>query len=346
MSVLDPFGLRRVVRPRGSLPQAAEALDPTLPLADDELVLDVDHLNIDAASFRQIEAEQGHDIARISARIREIVSARGKMHNPVTGSGGMLIGRVRTVGAKHPGFGTLKVGDRVATLVSLTLTPLVLESIDAVHAHAERLDVKGRAILFSSGIFARLPDDFPDAVALAIFDVCGAPAWVSRLARPGQTVLVLGAGKSGSLSAAAAKERVGREGRVIALDLRPEGPRRLVAEGLADQALAADATRPIDVYETVRAATGGAMCDLVVNCASVPGTEMGSILSTKDGGEVLFFSMATSFTAAALGAEGCGRDVRLTIGNGYAKNHADDALALVRRTPALRAMFEERASGG
>jgi len=54
--------------------------------------------------------------------------------------------------------------------------------------------------------------------------------------------------------------------------------------------------------------------NLVVNCASVPGTEMASILSAREGGEVLFFSMATSFTAAALGAEGAGKDVRLTVG--------------------------------
>ncbi len=52
--------------------------------------------------------------------------------------------------------------------------------------------------------------------------------------------------------------------------------------------------------------------------------------------------MATSFTAAALGAEGVGKDVRLTIGNGYARGHARLALDLVRETPALRKLFEGR----
>ena len=345
MPFLDPFGLRRVVRPQGVMPQAAEQLDPRLPLADDEMEIAVDHLNIDAASFRQIEAEEAHDDDRIAQHILAIVGARGKMHNPVTGSGGMLIGRVLRVGQAHPAFGTVHPGDRIATLVSLTLTPLVLDEITAVHRHAERVDVKGRAILFASGIFAALPSDMPDEVALAIYDVCGAPAWVSRLAQPGQTVLVIGAGKSGSLACAAAKEQVGPKGSVIALDLRADGPNRLVADGLADVGLAADATKPVQVYETVREATRGELCDLVINCASVPGTEMGSILSARDGAEVLFFSMATSFTAAALGAEGVGRDVKLYVGNGYAKNHAADAMSLVRRTPALRAIFESRARG-
>jgi len=328
--VSDPYGLRRVVRPRGVLPQQAEVLDPRLPMGEDELFIDVEHLNIDAASFRQLESS-GRDIA---GQVMEIVRARGKMHNPVTGSGGMLVGRVAQVGPQHPARAELRKGDRIATLVSLTLTPLVLEEIRAVHAHAERLDVRGQAVLFATGLWAPLPADMPLEMALAVLDVCGAPAWVARLAKPGQRVLVLGAGKSGSLACAQARKNGAQ---VTALDYRPEASQRLVAEGLADAALAADATRPLEVY----AATRGAF-DLVVNCASVPGTEMASILAAREGGEVLFFSMATSFTAAALGAEGVGKDVRLTIGNGYARGHAALALQLVRETPALQRIFTAR----
>jgi L-erythro-3,5-diaminohexanoate dehydrogenase len=47
------------------------------------------------------------------------------MQNPETGSGGMLVGTVEEVGPESP-LG-LQAGDRVATLVSLTLTPLVIE---------------------------------------------------------------------------------------------------------------------------------------------------------------------------------------------------------------------------
>ena len=98
----DPYGLRRVVRPKGALPQQAEVLDPHLPLGPDELSIEVERLNVDAASFRQLAQEAGGDEQRISSRVAEIVSARGKMHNPVTGSGGMLIGRVAEVGPEHP----------------------------------------------------------------------------------------------------------------------------------------------------------------------------------------------------------------------------------------------------
>jgi L-erythro-3,5-diaminohexanoate dehydrogenase len=327
---LDPYGLRRVIRPQGVLPQQAEILDPTLPMGEDELFISVEHLNIDAASFRQLQTT-GKDIAE---QVKEIVLRRGKMQNPVTGSGGMLIGRVSSIGPLHPALSELKEGDRIATLVSLTLTPLLLDHIDKVHPHAERLDVHGRAVLFASGLWAPLPEDMQESMALAVLDVCGAPAWVARLASAGMKVLVLGAGKSGSLACAQALKNGAN---VTALDYREEPARRLVADGLAHEWLALDATRPLEMYAKTRGAF-----DLVVNCASVPGTEMGSILSAREGGEVLFFSMATSFTAAALGAEGVGKDVRLTIGNGYARGHARLALDLVRESPALQRIFAAR----
>ena len=52
--------------------------------------------------------------------------------------------------------------------------------------------------------------------------------------------------------------------------------------------------------------------------------------------------MATSFSAAALGAEGLAADVTMLVGNGYVPGHADLALNLVRTTPGLRALFERR----
>ena len=335
----DPYGLARVVRPAGVLPQAADVLDPSLPIGPDEVLIDVDHLNIDAASFRQLKDAASGQPDGIAAEIRRIVGERGKMHNPVTGSGGMLIGRVREVGPQHPAAGDLKPGDRIATLVSLTLTPLILESIQAIHLGKDRVDVKGTAVLFASGIFAKLPDDMADTLALAALDVCGAPALVAREVKEGQTVLILGAGKSGILCAAQAKDNGAR---VLVTDISEAAVKTFVDMGYADEAFVSDATKPVAVFEKVRAATGGQLCDVVINCANVPRTEMAAILSVKDRGTVVFFSMATSFTAAALGAEGVGKDADLLLGNGYAHGHARLTLELLRKHPKLWKLFEER----
>jgi L-erythro-3,5-diaminohexanoate dehydrogenase len=316
-----------VVSPAGVLPQRALRLDPDLLLGDDELAIDVDALNIDSASFKQISDAVGGDAARIGAEVTAIVRERGKMHNPVTGSGGMLIGRVREIGPRHPAADDLAVGDRIATLVSLTLTPL-------------RIDVRGTAILFATGLWARLPTDMPDALSLAALDVCGAPALVARHARPGARVLVIGAGKSGALVCAQAMETLSGSGEVVAADLSEKALVALQAIGVVHRTLPLDATRGIEALHRVESA--GGLFDLVVNCANVPGTELSTLLLVRDGGTVIFFSMATNFTAAALGAEGVGKDATLLIGNGYVPGHAELALGLLRRNPKLRAHFEAR----
>ncbi len=341
---MDPYGLRRVVSPAGALPQRADVLDPSLPLGEDELSIAVEALAVDAASFRQLEHAASGDPARIADEILRIVRARGKLHNPVTGSGGMLLGRVAAVGPRHPAASSLRPGDRILTLVSLTLTPLRLDRIRAVRPALDRVDCDGEAILFASGTWARLPDDLPEEVALAALDVCGAPALAARLLAPGQRVLVIGAGKSGALVLARAREVLGPEGTLVAADPSAGALEAVRDAGLCDLALQVDATDAIAMLRAVEGA--GGTFDLVVNCASVPGTELGSVLSVRDGGTVLFFSMATSFTAAALGAEGVAKDATLLVGNGYVPGHADLTLALLRRNPALRALLARRATPG
>jgi L-erythro-3,5-diaminohexanoate dehydrogenase len=334
----DPYGLSRVVNEPGVLPQRAKKLDPSLPVREGELVVDVESLNIDAASFKQLK---GAHAGGIADAVTEIVKERGKMQNPVTGSGGMLIGRVREVHPNHPGAATLKPGDRIATLVSLTLTPLVIDEVRGVKADIDRVDIKGRAILFSSGIYARLPEDLPDTLALAALDVAGAPALTARYVKPGMKVMMLGAGKSGALCLAQARRNLGGKGMLLALDISQKALDALHAIALCDKTITADATRAVEVMEKVHAAAGGPV-DLVINSASVPNTEMASILSVRDGGTVIFFSMATSFTSAALGAEGVGKDVTMVIGNGYAPGHAELTLELLRTERELRQLFESR----
>jgi L-erythro-3,5-diaminohexanoate dehydrogenase len=338
------FGSHRVVLPIGSLPQAAWQLDNTpLPYAN-EIVCSVDVLNIDSASFKQIADACVQDARAIGEHIAATVAQRGKQHNAVTGSGGMFVGRVTAIGADLCARDDIAVGDRVASLVSLTLTPLAIESIRRVDVATGRVWVAGHAILFESGLYARLPDDIPLDVALAVLDVAGAPAQVRRLAQPGQTVCVIGAdGKSGLLSCVQARARVGPGGRVVGVvpDASTPAARLLVEHGYADILVEADAREALPLMAAVAHALPR-LADLVINCVNVPGTELASILCTRDDGTVYFFSMSTSFTAAALGAEGAAKDITMIVGNGYAKGHAALALQTLRDHPPLLAYFAQR----
>lgn len=324
------------------MPQAAWKIDNEMAVRDNEILINVQTLNIDAASFTQIKKQAGNDEKRIGEIMMGIVADRGKHHNPVTGSGGMLIGTVEKIGPDLIGKTDLEVGDRIATLVSLTLTPLVIDKIIKVHLDTDQVDIEGHAILFESGIYAKLPNDMPDSLSLAVLDVAGAPAQTAKLVHPGDTVLIIGAGgKSGLLCMYEAKKRAGVTGKVIALAHSEASKARAEATGFADVVIAGDATRPLEIMKMVEEATGGKMADVTINCVNIPGTEMSSILSTRDMGIIYFFSMATSFTAAALGAEGVGRDVTMIIGNGYTRGHAEIALETLRESPKLRKIFED-----
>lgn len=336
------YGTNRVIEPVGVLPQAAARVDNSMEIYPNEILIDVISLNIDSASFAQIKGEVGANEDKIAAKILEIVGERGKMQNPVTGSGGMLIGRVAQIG---PGFvGTdLAVGDKIATLVSLSLTPLKIKEIKKIHMDIDRVDVDAQAILFESGIYAKLPEDMGEALALAALDVAGAPAQTAKLAKPGDSVLVLGGGgKSGMLCCYEAFKRVGPTGRVVAMVRNEEDKAKLLDNKLCHDVVLSDVQAPLDVLEKVLEANGGKEYDISINCVNVSNSEMASILPVRDGGTVYFFSMAVSFTKAALGAEGVGKDVNMIIGNGYTKGHAEITLAQLRENPALRKIFEER----
>lgn len=335
------YGTHRVIEPKGMLPQPAWKIDNTMEIYDNEILVDVQTLNVDAASFTQIKNDVGHDEQKVAARMMEIVSQRGKHHNPVTGSGGMFIGVIREVGPKLKDRG-LKPGDRIASLVSLSLTPLRIDKIKKVYLDRDQVDIEGQAILFESGIYAKLPDDMPQSLALAVLDVAGAPAQTAKLVKPGDTVLIIGAaGKSGVLCLYEAKKRAGVTGKVIALGHSENNVKRLRELDWADEIVLADASKPLDVMHEVERVTGGKLADVTINCVNIPGTEMSSILATRDNGIVYFFSMATSFTAAALGAEGVGKDVVMLIGNGYTKDHAEISLHELRESAKLRELFEK-----
>jgi L-erythro-3,5-diaminohexanoate dehydrogenase len=343
-SALSAEGLHRVLAPPGVLPQAAERLDTRPELWPDEVRVRVSRLNLDAASFRQLSEAAHADGAAVRRAVLEIIAARGKMQNPVTGSGGMLIGTVEEVGPDSP-LG-LRAGDRVATLVSLTLTPLVVtDGLVGWDGRSEQVPCDGWAILFGRSIAAVLPDDLPTELALAVLDVCGAPALTARVVReqtarggPARVAVIGAAGKSGSLALAAARQA----GSAHTVGVVPVEAERTLLEhsGLADVVVLADARDPVALTTAVTSTGGPA--DVTVVCVDVPGCEGGAILSTASGGTVVFFSMATSFSAAALSAEGLAADITMIIGNGFVPGHAAYALDLVRTHPSVRAIFERR----
>ena len=183
-----PYGSHRVVEPEGLLPQAALKLDNTMELYDNEIMVDVATLNVDSASFTQMEDEAGGDEAKIGEMIMATVARHGKQQNPVTGSGGVLIGTVAEVGPRAAEVHDVRPGDEIVTLVSLSMTPLKLERIVAVHPETDQVDVAGRAIhpddadaveaalaeMSAGTVVIQADRDVPTSLLLRVLDTCKA----------------------------------------------------------------------------------------------------------------------------------------------------------------------------
>ena len=338
----DYFGSHRVIHPKGLLPQAAEKISNDPEIFSNEVLLDVIALQPTATAFGRIRKDCGGDVEKIRQEILDIVESRGKFQDPVTKSGGILTGIVKEIGPDLEGRIDIKVGDKVASLVSLSLTPLKIHEITHIDLDTEQVTCKGEAVMFESGIWTKLPEDLGDQLSLALMDVCGAPAQVAAHVKAGDTAVIMGAGKAGFLCLAEAKQRVAPTGKVICIDYSEEQCELVRKLGIADIVIQANGQEPLVTLEKYLAATNGELADFTVSTVNVGNTELSSILVTKDEGMVFFFSMSTDFAKAALGAEGAKKYVSMLVGNGYYPGHAEIAFDIVRRNERLKDYFTKR----
>lgn len=333
------LGAWRSLDPKGALPHLAARLEADAPANDYEAEVEVELLNVDATSYRQLRESCRGDPAEMASAVASIVATRGKMQNPVTGSGGVLAGRLSGVGTSFwqqlPG-----IGARVVPLASLVAIPLRLESVGPVDPSSPQVPVRGRAIVTGRMSCATVPADLPLGAALTALDVYPAASHTRALARPGDHVVVLGCGHAGLAGLVAAREQVGDGGLVTALDAAASALASAAAVDPGCIRLQADARDACQVAAAF-AARGLRRADLTLLCATVPGCEGTAILLTRDGGTVLFFSTATSFVAAGLGADSMSSLAVLAIPNGYTPDRGGYLLELLRRHPALLEAYLE-----
>ena len=341
------LGIHRVVEPIGVLPQAAWKLDNTPVVQSSESLIEVQALHIDSASFTQITSICDRDTEKMKRHIMGIVQQRGKMHNPVTGSGGVLMGTVLELDESYAETHNLAIGDTIISLTSLSWLPLYLEKIHAIHLGRSEVEISGKAIFFRCNPLAKMPKDLPRNMVVAALDVAGAPSRTANLVQPGQRITVLGAGgTAGLLTLCAIRKQIGLQGEIIAVEHDEQALHDIASLHVADVVVHGDATHTLGLVQKVRDACAGReyLADLAINVVNVPNTEFTTVLLTKPHGRILFFSMATSFTSAALSAEGIASQVEMQIGNGYMPDNGAISLQLLRDHPELRAIFTKRFS--
>ena len=343
--MLDSFGLERSIEPRHALAQQAWKIDNTMALRPDEVLIDVKIININLVSFNEILDETGGDSDLLCQRILEIIRERGKLHNPVTNSGGMLYGSVVELGPSYPNSCQIRPKDEIISLSSLTVTPLRISRILRIDYESAQLEVEGQAILYASSPVVKKPADLPLRAVIAAMDEAGAPTRTHQTVQPGQEVLVLGAsGRIGLMCGYAARDKMGSSGRLVGIVRDQEDRVQLERYGLFDEVLALDAT-------DLNAFCGGAHTeiaqrfDVVINCINTADTEVASLVAVKNRGTIYFATICCDYKFVALTAESIGKEIRVIPYTGFLEGHADYTLELMRRFPQMQTAIQRRLRG-
>ena len=340
----DIFGIGRSVEPVRAVPQQAWAVDNNMALRRDELLVDVHIISVNQISFNEMREYTGGDPERLCRRVMEIIRKRGKLHNLVTNTGGMLYGTVARMGPDYPNLYGVKPGDEIISLVSLSVTPLKLTQISSVDEASAQLEVEGKAILYSSAPVVKRPTDIPLRAAISAMEAAGSPTCTHQLVQPGQKVLILGAGgRGGLLCGCAARDKLGPGGRLTGIVRTREERRALERAELYDEVLDLDIT----AVERFSAKASELMnrFDVVVNCINSDNTELVSLVAVKPCGTIFFTSLGCDYKFAALTAESVGKQVQIVPYTGFMEGHAAYTLGLLRRFPWLQGALQPEYQG-
>lgn len=337
----DNLGFYRSIQPKNSFPQSAWKIDNDMKVRSNELLVNVKILNINLVSFLQILEETGGNKEKVSDKILQTIEERGKMHNAVTGTGGMLYGTVAEIGEDYPNFYQVSAGDEIISLVSLSVTPLKITKIIDIDVSSAQVQVVGQAILFANCPLIKKTVDLPHKILIAAFDEAGAPAQTSKLVQKGHDAIILGAaGKMGLLCAFAARDKIGSDGRIVGLVNTKQSRDKLESSGIFNEIICCDVNDTIGVYHHYL--KSGQLYDVVINCLSISYTEIVSLLLVKNKGTVYFASMGSDSKVAGLTAEALGKDLTIVPYKGYVEGHAQLTLALLEKYQPLRELLEDR----
>ncbi len=340
MKKFDKYGFNRVLEPKNSFLQTAWKIDNTMVINENELLLDVEILNINFVSFVQMIEEANGEKSRMENRILEIVNNRGKLHNPITGTGGMLYGRVNQIGKAYSNKQGLKTGDEVISLVSLSTTPLKIDKILDIDIGFAQVSIIGQAIMFESSLISKKPDDLPLKVLISAWDEAGAPAETTRIVKPGDRVIILGAWtKLGLLCGFAAREKSGSKGKIVGVINSEEGRKKAEESQVFDEILCCDISNTFNFYNEYFEENN--LFDVVINCSEEAYAEIITLFFVKNKGIVFFPSLSSDSNAAGLSAESIGKDITIIPYKGYVEGHTELSLKLLRKYDKLRKLLQE-----
>ncbi|MDD6043713.1 MAG: sigma-54 dependent transcriptional regulator [Eubacteriaceae bacterium] len=319
------YGINRVLEPQYVLPTSAWRLDNSRKIASHEMRVNIERIHIEGTSFKQICLEANENEQKIKQKILDIVIRRGKLHNPVTDTGGLLCGTVAEIGEDYKNPKGFKVDDKIVCNASLASIPIYIDKILTVDRAFGQIEVEGYAILYDKIPLIPKPENMPTNMLLYVFNESGTLYRISSEAVGKKRFLLVGNNLLSNLLFGYAVRKVARDDAEIVclLDKKTD----VVLKGESIDALSrlvfneihyVDILKPLECLNKLKSQD---YFDLSVNCADIPGAETINILATKSGGTVIFANLINNYNIALYITESVSKQLDIRCADGYLESY-------------------------
>lgn len=331
---MNTYGLDRSLTPRRTFTPLAWELDNSSQLKSGEVRIALEKIHVEGTSFRQICQEAGNDEERIKEKIKDIVIRRGKLHNPVTETGGLFCGVIEEIDADYPNTKGFKPGDRVICNTSLAGIPMYIDKIRSIDKVYPQFDADGYAISLPGMPIVRRPEDIPIDLLLFTFNESGTIYTVAKEAKDNKRFAILANNVIMALIYGYTIRKAAGEDAEIYCLLDRNTPVALkgkrieeIKEQIFTEIRYVNMMRPAECLKEFK---GTALVDLVVNCADVPGAETISVMAAKSGGSVIFANFISNYNIALYVTEATSKDLHIKCADGYLEKYDEFDFEIVR----------------
>ncbi len=331
---MNYYGLDRVIAPKQVFPASAWELDNSSELKPGEMRVGLRKVHVEGTSFKQICQEAANDEDLIKEKIKDIVIRRGKLHNPVTDTGGLFYGVVEEISKDYDNAKGLKVGDEVICNSSLAGVPLYINSITSIDENYPQFEADGYAICLPGVPVVKKPEGMPIELLMFVLNESGTIYKVGREAVGKQRFAVIGNNMLMNLIYGyAIRNAAGPDAEILCIfDRNTE----VMMEGKAIENFSKEVFTQISYHNLMKPVaclksfSGYPSMDMVVNCADIPGSETISVMATRSGGTVVFANFISNYNMALYVTEAISRDIRITSAEGYLEKYDEYDFDIVK----------------
>jgi len=328
------YGTNRVLEPQHVLPTSAWRLDNNRNISAAEIRVDIKRIHIEGTSFKQICLEANDNDQRIKQKIMDIVIRRGKLHNPVTDTGGLFYGVVSEIGSEYENRKGFAPGDEVVCNASLASVPIYIDKILSIDRAYGQIEIEGYAILYDEVPLVRKPEGVPINLLLFAFNESGTLYRISNTAVGKRKFLVVGNNLLSNLIFGYAVRKVAREDAEVVCLLDKKTDAVLKGKSIDDliakvftEVHYVDILKPMECLAGLKA---DSLFDLSINCADIPGAETINILATKSGGTVVFANLINNYNIALYITESISRQLDIRCADGYLEAYDQFDIEIVK----------------